>query len=89
MKTVFSARGFYPVNPADGKYILGSPAVEEAVFSLPNDKEFKVIVKNQSKKNIYTRSISLNGKKLTENYISHQQIMNGGELIFEMASKID
>ncbi|MFT7032956.1 MAG: putative alpha-1,2-mannosidase [Cyclobacteriaceae bacterium] len=86
---IFSALGFYPVNPADGKYILGSPAVEEAVFSLPNDKEFKVIVKNQSKKNIYTRSISLNGKKLTENYISHQQIMNGGELIFEMASKID
>ena len=84
---LFSALGFYPVNPANGQYILGSPEVEDAVIHLPNDKTFYIKTKNQSKENVYVKSVSLNGKKLDNFYITHQQIMEGGELIFEMSGK--
>ncbi|MFK8010013.1 MAG: GH92 family glycosyl hydrolase [Saprospiraceae bacterium] len=81
---LFSALGFYPVNPADGKYILGSPEVKSATIHLPNKKTFQIKTKNQSKENVYVKSVRLNGEKLNEFYITHQQIMEGGELVFEM-----
>ncbi|MCB0584446.1 MAG: GH92 family glycosyl hydrolase [Phaeodactylibacter sp.] len=84
---LFSALGFYPVNPADGKYILGSPEVEEAVISLPEGKEFRIIAKNQSEANVYIKSVSLNGEPLREFFITHEQIMAGGELVFEMTDQ--
>jgi putative alpha-1,2-mannosidase len=50
---VFSTMGFYPVNPADGKYVFGAPIIQEAQIALPNQKTFTVKVENQSTKNIY------------------------------------
>ncbi|MFK7772272.1 MAG: GH92 family glycosyl hydrolase [Saprospiraceae bacterium] len=84
---LFSALGFYPVNPADGKYILGSPEVESATIHLPNKKTFQIKVNNQSKENIFVKSVTLNGKKLDDFFITHQQIMEGGELVFEMSKE--
>lgn len=84
---LFSALGFYPVNPANGKYILGSPEVKAATIYLPeniNKKTFRIKVNNQSPENIYVKSVSLNGIPLNDFYINHQQIMQGGELVFEM-----
>lgn len=83
---VFASLGFYPVNPANGRYYFGSPLLNEATIKFPNGKTFKMIAENNSQKNIYIQSITLNGKPHTESYISHHQIMNGGELIFEMGS---
>lgn len=84
---VFSALGFYPVNPADQRYILGSPVVSNAVISLPGGKAFRIVAKNNGRSNIYVRSVTLNNKPLTGWFISHDDIMNGGELVFEMASE--
>jgi predicted alpha-1,2-mannosidase len=80
---VFSALGFYPVNPADGRYVFGTPIIQEAEISLPNQKTFTIKVENLSEKNIYIQNIELNGKPLNELYITHKQLENG-ILIFKM-----
>jgi predicted alpha-1,2-mannosidase len=81
---VLSALGFYPVNPASGVYVIGSPVVEEAVFSLDAKKyggrKFKVIARNNSPKNIYIQSASLDGKRLDHAWLTHDQITAGGTL---------
>ncbi|NDP21626.1 MAG: glycoside hydrolase family 92 protein [Paludibacter sp.] len=84
---IFSALGFYPVNPANGEYVFGSPLVDKAVIKLSNNKTFTIIAKNNSTKNIYIQSKTLNGKPYNEIFIRHQDIMNGGELIFEMGNR--
>ncbi|MEP3386714.1 MAG: GH92 family glycosyl hydrolase [Reichenbachiella sp.] len=81
---IFSAMGFYPVNPADSRYILGSPTVAEAVIQLPEEKNFRIVANNQSSENIYVKSATLNGQRLNRNYITHQEVVTGGILIFEM-----
>ena len=85
---LFSALGFYPVNPAEGKYILGSPEVEEATIHLPGSKKFRIEAKGQARENVYVRSVFLNGLPLEEHFITHDQVMAGGELIFEMSSEL-
>lgn len=84
---VFSSLGFYPVNPSEGKYVFGRPIIDEAVINLSTNKTFKIKVINNSSKNKYIQSIKLNGKKYNHYYINHKDIINGGELIFEMGDK--
>lgn len=83
---VFSSLGFYPVTPGSPNYALGSPLVKKAIIHLENGKSLTIIANNQSKDNVYVESLTLNGKTLDNNLISHKDIMNGGELIFEMSN---
>ncbi|MBQ5592829.1 MAG: GH92 family glycosyl hydrolase [Clostridia bacterium] len=80
---VFSAMGFYPLAGSD-KYWLGSPNVDSAEISLANGKTLKITANNQGKDNIYVEKITLNGKELDGCYITHDELMGGGELVFEM-----
>ncbi|MCF8374378.1 MAG: GH92 family glycosyl hydrolase [Bacteroidales bacterium] len=84
---VFSALGFYPVNPAEGIYVIGSPAFPKAEVSINDSTSFVVEAKNVSEINIYIQSAMLNGKALDRSYITHKEIMAGGNLIFEMGPK--
>jgi len=84
---VFSALGFYPVNPADGKYVFGTPMFSEVSINLPNKKVFTVIARNLSDQNIYIEKVLLNGKEDDRGYITHQQILDGGTLEFQMGNK--
>jgi predicted alpha-1,2-mannosidase len=84
---LFSSLGFYPVAPGSVDYALGSPAVKEATIHLENGNTFEVIAKNQSVKNVYVKKVELNGKELNVPFIQHENIMNGGKLIFYMSSK--
>jgi len=84
---VFSALGFYPVNPAQGTYILGIPLFEKAEIKLPGDKKFTISTQNFSDKNIYVKEILLNGKVLKRGFITHSEITQGGELLFVMTSE--
>ncbi|TAF45490.1 MAG: glycoside hydrolase family 92 protein [Sphingobacteriales bacterium] len=84
---VLSALGFYPYNPANGVYILGSPAVNKAVLQVGNGKTFSIIAHNNSPKNIYVAATKLNGKPYLNTYIRHTDIQNGGELTFIMTDK--
>lgn len=77
---VFSSIGFYPINPADGIYSLTSPFVTGATIELENGKQFKLTTENQSDENKYIQSITLNGKPYNALTITHQQILEGGEL---------
>lgn len=87
---ILSAMGFHPVCPGDNKYQLGSPLFEKAVVKLDSKyysgKTFTVIANNNSLENMYVQSVSLNGEKLDRTYITHEEIVNGGELVFEMSS---
>ena len=58
---VFSAMGFYPVNPADGRFILGSPVLDKAVIALPDGKAFTVTAENNSATRVNVESVFLNG----------------------------
>tara|TARA_R110002153_G_scaffold190217_5_gene343034 strand:+ start:17929 stop:20208 length:2280 start_codon:yes stop_codon:yes gene_type:complete len=82
---LFSALGFYPVNPVSGQYVLGSPEINSAVLSLDNGNTFKVRAENQSDKNVYVKKVILNGQELERLFITHQEIMAGGELVFIMS----
>ena len=84
---IFSSLGFYPVTPGSNQYIIGSPLFEKATIHLENEKSFTVAANNQSEENKYIQSAKLNGKKYEYSYIKHQDIMNGGSLVFEMTNK--
>lgn len=81
---VFSAVGFYPVNPANGKFILGSPALDAATISLPGGKTFRIVAENNSPERVNVSEVFLNGEKLYRNYITYTEIMTGGDLRFVM-----
>ncbi|TWO34698.1 glycoside hydrolase family 92 protein [Seonamhaeicola sediminis] len=83
---IFNALGFYPVNPAQNAYALGSPLFDSASIALPDNKRFNIIVQNNSKDNIYVKSIWLNDELLDRDYITHKEILAGGTLKFEMSN---
>jgi predicted alpha-1,2-mannosidase len=81
---IFSALGFYPMNPDSGVYAIGSPVVSKAVIHLNQDKylghTFTVTAKNNSSRNIYIQSVELNGKPLSKPWLTYEQITSGGTL---------
>ncbi len=83
---VFSSLGFYPVTPGSPYYALGSPLVKEAAIHLNNGKMLTIKANNQSEENIYVKSVSVNGIIIKGTLLSHQQIINGGEIVFEMSN---
>jgi predicted alpha-1,2-mannosidase len=84
---VLSALGFYPVNPANGLYVFGSPVINEATLKLQGNKTFHIVVKNNGPKNIYINSMTLNGINHTKTYFAHKDLMKGGELVITMGNK--
>lgn len=84
---IFSSLGFYPVAPGSGQYSLGSPAIQNAVLNLENGKQFVIEARNQNDKNVYVQRVELNGSVLNRLYITHEEIMQGGKLVFHMSAK--
>jgi predicted alpha-1,2-mannosidase len=83
---IFSSVGFYPVNPANGTFVFGSPLFDTIRIKLPDNKQFVIKTLNNNEKNIYIQSVKLNGKPYTHSYLTYQEIMQGGSLEFEMGS---
>lgn len=83
---VLSAMGFYQVEPAGGKYVFGSPILDEAIVKVKNGKTFRVVAKNNSVENKYIQSVTLNGKVYDKYYIDFKDIEGGGVLEFEMGN---
>jgi predicted alpha-1,2-mannosidase len=83
---IFSSLGFYPVTPGSPIYALGSPLVTEAIIHLNNGNTLTIKANNQSKDNVFVKSVSINGKTIEGNQLNHNEIINGGEIIFEMSS---
>ncbi len=83
---VLSSMGFYPVTPASNLYAIGTPLFPEAIIHAGNEP-FVIKANHVSETNFYIQSATLNGQKHTKSYITHNDIMNGGELILEMGAK--
>jgi len=81
---ILSSLGFYPVNPSNGVYVFGSPVFDNAKIELGNNKSFTVKTVNNSQKNIYIQSVKLNGVDYKNAYITHKDIIKGGEIEFKM-----
>lgn len=84
---LFSALGFYPVNPASGEFMIGSPMYPRMSIRLQNGKTFQVIAKNVSEKNVYIQSATLGGKPLHVPVLTWEQIQSGATLRFTMGPK--
>ena len=84
---VFSAMGFYPVDPISGLYEIGTPLFEEVKMQLANGKSFTVKAPGASAERIYVQSVKLNGAPYNKSYITHEQIMSGATLELEMGAE--
>ena len=83
---VFSALGFYPVCPGQPMYVIGSPLFDKAILKLPNGKKLEIISKNNSKKAFYVKNIKFNNENYNKNFITHENLLKGGVLMFNMDS---
>jgi predicted alpha-1,2-mannosidase len=83
---IFSSMGFYPENPANGVYVLGSPLFDKATLQTGSGKEFTVEAIDNSAENIYIQSAELNGKPYLKSYILHRDILAGGILKIVMGN---
>ena len=85
---VLAAMGIHPINPGDDKYQITSPVFNKIVLHLDEDyyngNTFTIIAHNNSSENIYIKSIKLNGQELDRYWITHEEIINGGELELQM-----
>lgn len=86
---VFSAMGFYPVNPVEGKYQLGAPLFDKITIKTGPEKKFVITANKESDKHIYVKEVLLNGEKLDRTWITHEEIMNGGTLEFLLSTKAE
>ena len=81
---VLSAMGFYPVDPSRPDYILGSPIFDRVRLHMGNGKVFEIVARNNSAKNIYIQSATLDGKPWNKPWFSHADIAHGGTLVLTM-----
>ncbi len=84
---VLSSIGLYQVEPAGGKYIIGSPLFNKASINVGDGKTFTVKATNNSDVNIYIQSARLNGKRYDKSYINYSDIVAGGILELLMGPK--
>jgi len=81
---IFSALGFYPVCPGTTQYAIGAPYVSEATVQLPSGKTLIIKAPGLSDENMHIKSVVLNGNRIKGNFLEHEQLIQGGELIFNM-----
>jgi putative alpha-1,2-mannosidase len=79
--------GFYPVNPASGEYVLGTPLANKSIINHGNGRHFVIRAENLSRQNIYIQKATMNGLPYTKSYIMHSDVMEGGELVLYMDDK--
>ena len=84
---VLSALGFYTVAPGTPVYQIGTPLFEQVTVRLPGGKTFRVEAKGASAGKFYIQSAKLNGKPLTRPWLKHEEVAQGGSLVFEMSDQ--
>ena len=84
---VWSCLGLYPVTPGSAEYAIGSPVFPEAKVHLPGGKTFEIVAKGASEDNKYIQSATLNGESLTRPFLSHDDVVKGGKLVFVMGDQ--
>jgi putative alpha-1,2-mannosidase len=82
----FHLMGFYP-NAGQSYYLLHTPFLKQTILHQENGNDFKITAHNLSDQNCFVKSATLNGIPLKQAWIEHEDIVKGGELVFEMDSK--
>ncbi len=82
---VFSALGFYPVCPGTDQYIMGAPLFKKATLQMENGKTLVINTPENSNQNLYIKNMTFNGAPYTKNYLTHENLQNGGEINIEMS----
>ncbi|KAL0948857.1 hypothetical protein HGRIS_008977 [Hohenbuehelia grisea] len=84
---LFSALGFYPVNPVSGEYVIGSPFFDKVTINLPGIKDSLIITAPGAPTNPYVQDVSVNGRRLLQPIIHHDLFANGGSINFAMSER--
>lgn len=84
---VFSALGFYPVCPGTDQYVVGSPLFAKAEINLANGKTVKIAADNNSRANKYVQGLEVNSSRVTRNYLTHGELLEGANLHFTMGEQ--
>ncbi|UIJ44369.1 GH92 family glycosyl hydrolase [Sphingomonas cannabina] len=84
---VLSAMGFYTVDPSSQYYVLGSPIFDTVKLRLGNGRTLEIVARNNSAANMYVQSATLNGRRWTKPWFSHDDIKDGAKLVLEMGPK--
>ncbi len=79
---VLSAIGLYDLNPGDPYYIIQTPLFDKVTINLENGKKFTINTTGASE-GLYIKNVHLNGSLVDRNYLTMQEILNGGELVIE------
>ena len=83
---VFGAMGFYPVTPGSNIYVIGTPLFPKVTINLENGRKFTVVAE-AGDQNYYIQSATMDGRKFEKSFITHETIMNGGELVLNMGPR--
>ena len=84
---ILNSMGFYQVCPGKPVYSIGRPLFSEVTINLENGKHFTIVTKENSRKNRYIQSVSLNGKPLSTPFFTHSDLANGGTLVITMGDR--
>jgi predicted alpha-1,2-mannosidase len=84
---VFTALGFYPVNPASAQYLIGSPLFSRVTLTVPGGRQLEIVANRNSPANPYIQAARLNGQPLRAPVLSHAQLLKGGRLEFDMGAQ--
>ena len=82
---IFSAMGFYPVTPATDQYVIGAPLFKKIILRPGNGKTITISAANNSAANRYISNVTLNGKRWTNNWLSHAELVKGASVNFTMS----
>jgi predicted alpha-1,2-mannosidase len=86
---VFSALGFYPVAPGTPRYEIGTPLFDDARILLPSGRQLHIQATGAAAGNRYIRAATLNGAPLNRYWLTHDELLRGGDLVFEMTERPD
>jgi putative alpha-1,2-mannosidase len=81
---VMNALGFYATDPTSPTYTIGSPLFDQATIHMENGKDFTIAARNNSAKNMYIQSATLNGKPWDKPWFSYSDIAAGAKLVLNM-----
>lgn len=84
---LLSAMGIYPLTPGHPSYVLTSPEFASVKIALPGGKTLAIEAKNNSEKNVYVRSRTVNGGPWTKTWISHAELVGGAKIVNQMSDR--
>ncbi|MCJ0602213.1 glycoside hydrolase domain-containing protein, partial [Enterococcus cecorum] len=83
---IFNALGFYPVTPGSGEYVIGMPLIKEAHLKLSSGNILTIRTNKNKPQHQFIHEIYLKDKRYQKLYFTHNELMEGGEIFFELGT---